>query len=123
MRIRSKKGFALAYTMYFVMLAAIASIGVYSHAYYLSKEAQIQKPASLRGYYAAIAAERYAAILLKNPTAEPLAFTDEAFNGESRSVPIPSELKQALELKDNESLTVTVTEVADNYEIDASFTS
>lgn len=108
MKLRSKKGYALAYTMYFILLAAVTSVGVYNHAYYISKEAHVQKPVSLRGYYAAIAAERYAAILMKNPQAN-FGF-DAEFNGETVTIGLPEALRQDLCLRSSEDLAITVTE-------------
>lgn len=130
MKLKSKKGFALAYVMYFIIIAAITSVGVYSHACYLSKETAVRKPVSLRSYYAAIAAQRYVLILLKNPTAEPLSLQTAAFDGESVIRDITDSLRQPLGLKTNEHITVTITEKGpgnqidtDSYEVRATFTS
>jgi hypothetical protein len=65
--ISRKNGFALALAIYFMILAAITSIGVYAYSSYIVREAKIDKGASVRGYYAVVAGARLAYILLKDP--------------------------------------------------------
>ena len=140
-RISDKKGFVLALAIYFVILAVITSIGLYTYSGYIVREAGIAKEVSVRGYYCAVAGVRYASILLKNPTTNlkkgsPYVTSGEittlAFNGETVTLTINqgSSLGQDLLLSGNDSLIVTITEyntgapwAPNSYQVIADFNS
>ncbi|MDO8536038.1 MAG: hypothetical protein Q7S30_03400 [Candidatus Omnitrophota bacterium] len=65
--ISRKKGFVLAIAIYFVLLVAITSIGIYSYSEHIVREASVDKGAFTRGYFSAISGARYAYILLQDP--------------------------------------------------------
>ncbi len=121
MRISHKKGFVLALAIYFMILAAITSVGMYAYAGYIMREVGIGKKASVRGYYCAVAGARYAYILLKDPVAKlgPTSpyvtsngITTLEHNGEIVTLTIgqSSGLGQDLLLYGDDALTVTVEE-------------
>ena len=105
-----KKGFALATAIYFVIIAAITSVGIYMYSSYMARETTIDKTNSTRGYYCALAGLRYAYILLKNPVTN-FSF-DAAMNGESKTINITNSnpLYNDLGLGASDSLSITVTE-------------
>lgn len=67
MNVKSKKGYALALAMIFVILLSISGLTLFTYTEYLVKEVRIQETGSIKGHYAAIAGLRYAAILLRDP--------------------------------------------------------
>ena len=67
MKIKSKKGFALAMAIMFLIILMISSIGLYLSTEFLAKETRGQEIEYIRGYYAAMAGLRYAYILLRDP--------------------------------------------------------
>lgn len=75
MNIKCKKGYALIAVMVFVIISTIASFALYVSVENLTKEIRIQEVGYIRGYYAAIAGLRYAAILLRDPEGN-LEFTN-----------------------------------------------
>lgn len=120
MKLGSKKGFALAMALYFVVITGITSIGIYTYAFYVARESAVEGPGSIRGYYMAIAGLRYAAILLKDPTANfnfnngPVTLSGQAY----------TDFEDNLGLSGNETLTVTVERLpANTYQITADFNS
>lgn len=131
MNIKSQKGFALGFAIFFVVLAAISSIAMYSAAFYLSNEVTVKDLNSVKGHYISMAGLRYAKILLKNPTtAQPagFGFSSTPLEGDSRTLtysPGDGSLGADLNLTGNDSLTVTATysSAASNYTVSASFTS
>ena len=132
MNIRSQKGFALGFAIFFVVLAAISSIAMYSSAFYLSNEATMKDLNSVRGHYISMAGLRYAKILLKTPTTDqPAGFDfsgDPPPDGESRTLTFsPGDGKSFtsdLSLTGNDLLTVTATYYsATGYTVEAAFTS
>lgn len=131
MNIKSQKGFALGFAIFFVVLAAISSVAMYSAAFYLSNEVTVKDLNSVRGHYISMAGIRYAKILVKYPmTAPPAGFgftSDPPPNGESRPLtfsPGDGRLGTDLSLTGNDLLTVTATySSATGYTVSASFTS
>lgn len=133
MNIKSQKGFALGFAIFFVVLAAISSIAMYSAAFYLSNEVTVKDMDSVRGQYISMAGLRYGKILLRSPTTAPPAgfgfsgnpLTD---NGVSKTLtfsPGDGSLGTNLSLTGNDSLTVTATysSATGSYTVSASFTS
>ena len=124
MDLKSKKGYALIMALFFVIISAITSLGLYTYAYYVSNQVGIQEPASSRRYYASIGGARYAYILLKDPlvnlkgspSAAPYVtgggITTLAHDGETVTLTITSTsaLGIDLDLMGNETLTITIQE-------------
>lgn len=130
MNIKSQKGFALGFAIFFVVLAAISSVAMYSAAFYLSNEVTVKDLDPMRGHYISMAGMRYAKILLKNPTTAPPAgfgFSSTPLDGESHTLIYWSGdglLGTDLNLTGNDLLTVTATYFsATGYTVSASFTS
>ena len=125
MNIRSQKGFALGFAIFFVVLAAISSIAMYSSAFYLSNEVTVKDLNPVRGHYISVAGLRYAKILLKEPVANfgpnvndglPHTLTFQPGDGKS--------FTSDLSLTGNDLLTVTATYYsATGYTVEAAFTS
>ena len=67
MRVKSNKGQILAIVIFFIIVSVITSVALYYWAFSISKEVAIQSPEHMRNYYAAVAGQRFAAILLKDP--------------------------------------------------------
>ena len=144
-----KKGFILVLAIYFLIIAAITSIGMYAYAYYIARQVWIGKMTSTRGYYCAVAGARYAYILLKDPldylmtpnghlpdpniTITGGSITTLPHNGETVTFTITpgSTLWLDLNMQGNDTLTVTIEEwntgITDwtdgNYRVTATFTS
>ncbi|MDP3791710.1 MAG: hypothetical protein Q8R38_06680 [Candidatus Omnitrophota bacterium] len=148
-----KKGFALALAIYFVILCAITSIGIYAYSGHIVRETVIDKGSSTRGYYYKIAGLRYAYIALKDPTTQlrgindpynlgdpglyvssTLGISDLPHNGDKVTLTIGSDslpLGAELHLKSNEIIKVSIeewnTDVAEwangNYKVTATYQS
>jgi len=121
MNIRNKKGFVLALALYFVIISMITSVALYTYAFHVARESGIQDPASARSYYAAIAAARYASILLASPTTNLASnslyvtsggITTDAHNGEFVIMTIlpGSPLGLDLNMPSNNSITIRIDE-------------
>ena len=124
--ISRKKGFILALALYFVILATITSVGIYAYSEHIVREARIGKTSSARGYYCSVAGARYAYILLQNPETN-FGFNKPGrtgFDGETYTFTIgPSStgLGHDLNLSGNDTITITVTEATNNYQVVATF--
>ena len=131
MNIRSQKGFALGFAIFFVVLAAISSVAMYSSAFYLSNEVTVKDLNSVKGHYISVSGLRYAKILLRSPTTAPPAgfgFSGTPSGGESHTLTFqPGDGKSFtsdLSLTGNDLLTVTATYYsATGYTVEAAFTS
>ena len=129
MNIRSQEGFALGFAIFFVVLAAISSVAMYSAAFYLSNEVTAKDVDSVRGHYISMAGIRYAKILLKDPIAGFGFSSDPPPNGQIRTLTFsPGDGKSFtsdLGLTGNDLLTVTATyySATSNYTVSAAFTS
>lgn len=126
MNIKSQKGFALGFAVFFVVLAAISSVAMYSAAFYLSNEVTVKDLNSVRGQYISMAGLRYAKILLKDPVAN---FGSTVNDGQPHTLTFSpgdgKSLTSDLSLTGNDSLKITATysSAASNYTVSASFTS
>lgn len=124
MNIKSQKGFALGFAIFFVVLAAISSIAMYSSAFYLSNEVTVKDLNSVKGHYISMAGLRYAKILLKDPVAN---FGSDVNDGQPHTLtfsPGDGSLGTDLNLTGDDLLTVTATySSATGYTLSASFTS
>jgi len=99
-------------------------MGLYTYGYHITHEVAIQEPNSIRGYYASIAAARYAYLLLKNPTALPVSFNTAAIDDEPlKEIDLTETLRVDLNLTGNDSLRVQITERAatNDYQVTAIF--
>ncbi len=67
MHIRSKKGYALAMSIIFVIVITIIGFGLYASIEHFVKEIKLQETEYIKGHYAALAGLRYATILLGDP--------------------------------------------------------
>lgn len=109
----------------FMIASAIASLGMYTYAYHVSKQIAIQEPAHNRKYYAAIGGARYAYILLDNPTVNLSStaqdvtsggITTPAHNGETVTLtirPTSANIGPDLNLSGTDTITITITEYND----------
>jgi len=134
--ISHRRGFALVLALVFIVVACITSIAVYSYSLHIVRNVRIEKKAATRSYYYCVAGARYAQILLKDPVAN-FGFTDEAFNGETRTITrtgnTAGSLGADLGFNSSDTLTIKATEYdtgnptstpwqVNSYQIDVSFT-
>jgi hypothetical protein len=127
MRLSSKKGYIMAMAIYYVIIAALTSVGVYSYAYYISKEIKVDDVSHIKGYYSGMGGLRYASILLRDPTSA----TGFGFSanpppaGQSRTITIASTtavIGADLGLTGRNTLTITAAMRADGqYDVSATF--
>lgn len=124
MRLKSNKGSALIMAMFFITICVITSVGIYAHAFHLSKETSIVDTDRLKDYYSGLAGVRYAYILLNDPVNN---FTPAVISGATitggittlshdnhESVVVEfgsgSSLAQKIGLAEGKKLTVTIEE-------------
>jgi len=120
MNIKSKKGFALAMAICFMIVCLISSVALYTASYFITKEVVVQEASSTRGYYIALSGLRFADIILKNPatvTTPPtpnfvFPITPTVHDGETSTINIlnTSGFGQDIHLGDNNVLSITATE-------------
>ncbi len=67
----NKRGFVLIMVIVFLIVAAIASLGVYNAVYFVGKMQGIDEVRRVRGYYAASAGLNYANVILRYPANNP----------------------------------------------------
>ncbi len=67
MNTRSKKGYALAMSLIFVIVVTIIGFGLYASIEYFVKEVKLQETEYIKGHYAVLAGLRYAMIVLEDP--------------------------------------------------------
>jgi len=125
MRLSFKKGYILAMAMYFMIIAAIMSVGIYAYAYYISKETTLDEINRIKGYNAAMGALRYTWILMGDPVANFGFITPEA-NGEIAIKHVLADypvLAADLGLQPPHDVTIKVTEwlVDGQYEVKATY--
>jgi len=136
--ISHKSGFVLIMATLFIVIAVVASVGIYSYSEYIVHEVRTEKKAAAKSYYCAVAGARYAQILLKNPVANfGSGITDTAFNGEIGTKTITGRatgtLGEDLNFSGNDTLTITATEYntatpastpweVNNYQVEIVFT-
>ncbi len=68
----NRRGFAIVMAMIFLIVAAIASLGLYNSVYFVNKAQGIDEVRRIRGHYAASAGLSYASVILKDPVTCPL---------------------------------------------------
>ncbi|MDP2929213.1 MAG: hypothetical protein Q8O01_04025 [Candidatus Omnitrophota bacterium] len=127
-----KRGFVLIMATLFIVIAVVASVGIYSYSEYIVHEVRTEKKAAAKSYYCAVAGARYAQIVLKNPMdVARFGFTTAAFNGETKTMTITGHaagtLGEDLDFRGNDTLTITATEIntTDNpnsYQVETIFT-
>jgi len=124
--ISRKEGIVLALALYFIIIAAITSFGIYAYSSYIVEQVKINKSSFTRGYYYAIAGGRYMYVLLgdplnklKGPTPGPAApyvtsggITTLPHDGETVTLTITpgSALGTDLKLNSNELITILIEE-------------
>jgi len=101
--IRSKKGYVLPIAIFFVVLAALTSIGIYANGYFVTREIRVDEVSYVRGYFLSVAALRYAYIRLQDPSS--LTFTNHVATLNDAGY---TTFKTNIGLSGNENLVVTI---------------
>jgi len=121
--IKSRRGYILALAIIFMVVMAIVSIGMYAQAVYSTKEVRVDEVGQTRGYYAGVAALRYASILLRDPVA---LFGDEPDPGDSVTRSLWNDyntVARDIGLDSRHDVLLTVTKRADGeFDVSASYT-
>ncbi len=76
MNTRSKKGYALAMSVILIIVLTIIGFGLYASIEHFVKEIKLRETEYIKGHYAALAGQRYAMILLRDPEALFVLFGD-----------------------------------------------
>ena len=105
MNIRSKKGFVLPMVIFFVVLAALTSIGIYTSGYFVTKELRVEEVSYVKGYFICVAALRYTYVRLQ----EQLNFVGYSFTFDDTDLDY-TKFKTNIGLTANEILTITIKE-------------
>ena len=93
----NKKGAILIMVMIFFIIAAIASMGLYTAVYNLGKAQGVGEVEHVKGYFAALGGLRYAKILLKDPDAIDALLTNNYSDSDGNGITLPNpiSLKQS----------------------------